>query len=182
MRRWSLISARFIVELVGVYKTAQRVRVAFELSLDIAFHLSMSMSMSISISMMMAHDRVGVISTVDFRSVVRKCRYKRKFGWTVDDGTSTPTHSLARYRIDSRYLGHQDVVIGNKKLSLGEQARVPARSPWDGTILTDQPLTETMMDYVFASLGFPHTSTSIEHPLMFTEQICNPNFCRGRTS
>eukprot|EP01087_Luapelamoeba_hula_P012510 TRINITY_DN3492_c0_g1_i2.p1 TRINITY_DN3492_c0_g1~~TRINITY_DN3492_c0_g1_i2.p1 ORF type:complete len:629 (+),score=92.71 TRINITY_DN3492_c0_g1_i2:482-2368(+) len=55
------------------------------------------------------------------------------------------------------------------------------RSAWDATdLLTRMDTQEYIFDYIFSRLGI-NTST-IDHPVLLTESVCNPNYCRKELS
>ena len=40
-------------------------------------------------------------------------------------------------------------------------------------------LQEQIFDYIFSHLGI-NTQGCVDHPLLLTEAVCNPNYCRQR--
>lgn len=68
------------------------------------------------------------------------------------------------------------------EMSAADLARMLLRSPFEKQILTNFSTLEKLLDYLFYNLGmeFPLISSPgrISHPILITECICNPNYCR----
>jgi len=45
------------------------------------------------------------------------------------------------------------------------------------TIVVDVFAQEQILDYVFSHLGID-TEGSVDHPVVMTEPVCNPGYCR----
>ena len=56
--------------------------------------------------------------------------------------------------------------------------RSNARSPFDGNVVSDFDRMETILDYIFVTLGVD--GSSIEHPIIMTEPVCVPPYSRKR--
>ena len=55
--------------------------------------------------------------------------------------------------------------------------RFQLKTPYDENVVTHFEGQELMFDYTFTHLGI-NTST-VDHPIIFTESLCNPNYSRG---
>jgi actin-related protein 5 len=53
---------------------------------------------------------------------------------------------------------------------------VNAKTPFDKDVVYNIDLEEQLLDYIFTKLGID--TESINHPILMTECICNPNFAR----
>ena len=45
-----------------------------------------------------------------------------------------------------------------------------------------QDVLENILDFTFSRLGISSQNGAVEHPVVMTEALCNPGFCRGLTS
>ncbi|KAI8391728.1 uncharacterized protein BYT42DRAFT_205879 [Radiomyces spectabilis] len=54
--------------------------------------------------------------------------------------------------------------------------RSNARSPFDSNIVSDFDRMETILDYIFLTMGID--GTSVDHPIVMTEAPCNPSYSR----
>ncbi|CCJ28673.1 unnamed protein product [Pneumocystis jirovecii] len=75
-------------------------------------------------------------------------------------------------------------LVGNDTL-VEPMARQMAKSPFDFNVVANWDLmvrniysTESLLDYVFLKMGVSG-SEKVEHPLLMTEPVCNPNYTRG---
>ncbi len=71
-------------------------------------------------------------------------------------------------------------LIGND-FSPSEYAKYNARTPFDKEVVYNFELQEQVFDYIFYKLGLSSES-SVRHPLLITECICNPNYTRKHLS
>lgn len=58
-----------------------------------------------------------------------------------------------------------------------DSSKVARRSPFDRNVVYHTQSMEHMLDYTFSHLGLANESC-IEYPLLLTEAMCNPNYCR----
>jgi len=70
--------------------------------------------------------------------------------------------------------------VGNQ-LDEIERIKLRSRTPFDGAILSYYETMEHLLDYCFLALGLDGQE-KVDHPIIFTEPPCNPNFARGRLS
>ncbi|KAL0491669.1 actin-related protein [Acrasis kona] len=99
--------------------------------------------------------------SVSFRNVVGRLR-----ATDIKSGVEIP--ELAEK--NGNYL------IGND-IDPIDYAKYNARSPFDRDVLYNHDLQEHILDYVFYKLGLLNES-SVRHPIVITEAVCNPNFAR----
>lgn len=71
-------------------------------------------------------------------------------------------------------------LVGNQIPYL-EAYRLKPRSPFDRNVVSHFPTMETLLDYTFESLGLSG-SPRVDHPVLLTEPLCNPNFSRGKVA
>ncbi|KAI9027581.1 putative chromatin remodeling complex subunit [Phycomyces nitens] len=58
--------------------------------------------------------------------------------------------------------------------------RSNARSPFDANVVSDFDRMETILDYIFITLGIK--DSRIDHPIVITEPVCNPQHSRKQMS
>lgn len=69
------------------------------------------------------------------------------------------------------------VIVGDPLLET--ETRVKIRSPFEKNCVTNLDLMENVLDYSFSKLGIEN---QVNHPVLITEPVCNPNYCRARMS
>lgn len=62
-----------------------------------------------------------------------------------------------------------------------DAGKIHKRSMFDKNVVYHVQSLEHMLDYTFGHLGLSQES-SIEYPLLLTEAMCNPNYCRSNIS
>ncbi|XP_052220577.1 actin-related protein 5-like isoform X2 [Dreissena polymorpha] len=111
--------------------------------------------------------------------VIDNGAYQCRAGWAT---SSTPDlifrNVTAKHR--SRKEKDSDVQIGNDITSF-EQLRLLMRSQFDRNIVTQYDVQEQIFDYMFSNLGV-NTDGEVPHPVLLTEAVANPNFCRQQMS
>ncbi|CAG2244814.1 ACTR5 [Mytilus edulis] len=79
-----------------------------------------------------------------------------------------------------RGIKETDTQVGNE-INTTEVAKWLIRSPFDRNIVTLYDVQEQIFDYIFSHLGL-NTDGYIDHPVVLTEPVCNPNYCRQQMS
>lgn len=82
---------------------------------------------------------------------------------------------VSKYR--DRRLMRTYTLVGNDTL-VEPMARHIAKSPFDFNIVANWDVMESVLDYVFLKLGVTGNEC-VEHSLLMTEPVCNPNYNRG---
>lgn len=62
-----------------------------------------------------------------------------------------------------------------------DAGKIHKRTMFDKDVVYHYQSLEHMLDYTFGHLGLANES-SIEYPLLMTETMCNPNYCRQNVS
>jgi actin-related protein 5 len=70
-----------------------------------------------------------------------------------------------------------ETMIGNDIVNI-EAMRFQLRTQFDRNIVTHYYLQEQIFDYIFTHLGI-NTKESVNHPIIITEALANPNYCRS---
>ncbi|XP_068148676.1 actin-related protein 5 [Drosophila tropicalis] len=113
-----------------------------------------------------------------FRNVLtkpRKDRKKEKNG-TGDAGGNPPATDASALLAE----GPAEIQVGNDITNI-EAVRAHLKSPFERNVITNWNHQEQIFDYVFTKMGF-EGSTSIDHPIVLTEALANPSFCRQQMS
>ena len=58
-----------------------------------------------------------------------------------------------------------------------EVVRSSLRNQFDRSLVSNFTYQEQLLDYGFSHLGL-HRQSSVKHPVVMTEPVCNPNYCR----
>jgi actin-related protein 5 len=69
-------------------------------------------------------------------------------------------------------------LIGNDIVNI-EAMRFQLRTQFDKNVVTHYYIQEQIFDYIFTHLGV-NTQGSVNHPIIMTEPMVNPNYCRSR--
>ncbi|KAH8310562.1 hypothetical protein KR044_001970 [Drosophila immigrans] len=113
-----------------------------------------------------------------FRNVLTKPRKDRK-----KDNNSQATDALAPPAAgaaleESKSSG--EIQVGNDITNI-EAVRAHLKSPFERNVITNWNHQEQIFDYIFSKMGF-EGKQSIDHPLVLTEALANPNVCRRQMS
>ncbi|XP_066295126.1 actin-related protein 5-like [Branchiostoma lanceolatum] len=103
--------------------------------------------------------------------------YQCKAGWASD---KEPRLIFKNVMAKGRGKKETDVQIGND-ISNIEVVRWLLKTQFDGQVVTHYDMQEQMFDYLFSHLGIS-TEGCVEHPVVMTEAVCNPNYCRQNMS
>lgn len=70
-----------------------------------------------------------------------------------------------------------NTLIGNDIVNI-EALRFQLRTQFDRNVVTHYYIQEQIFDYIFTHLGI-NTEGSVNHPIVMTEAMVNPNYCRS---
>ena len=107
--------------------------------------------------------------------------YECRAGWSFEEVpflkfrnlVGKPKTSVSK-AIDSMHL------VGDE-LNEFEASKIQKRSMFDKNVIYHYQSLEHMLDYTFGHLGLSNES-SIEYPVLMSEPMCNPNYCRQNVS
>ncbi|CDW79283.1 actin-related protein 5 [Stylonychia lemnae] len=107
--------------------------------------------------------------------------YECRAGWSFEKDpylrfrnyVAKPKTSVNK-QIDSMHL------VGDE-INEFDAGKIHKRSMFDKNVVYHVQSLEHMLDYTFGHLGLSQES-SIEYPLLLTEPMCNPNYCRSNIS
>ncbi|KAH8265199.1 hypothetical protein KR038_000293 [Drosophila bunnanda] len=69
-----------------------------------------------------------------------------------------------------------EIQVGNDITNI-EAVRAHLKSPFERNVITNWNHQEQIFDYIFTKMGF-EGQENINHPIVLTEALANPNFCR----
>ncbi|KAH8343660.1 hypothetical protein KR059_003331 [Drosophila kikkawai] len=107
-----------------------------------------------------------------FRNVLtkpRKDRKKEAIGSSEGSGTTS-----------SAVEAPAEIQVGNDITNI-EAVRAHLKSPFERNVITNWNHQEQIFDYIFTKMGF-EGQENIGHPIVLTEALANPNFCRQQMS
>ncbi|XP_070532455.1 actin-related protein 5-like isoform X2 [Ptychodera flava] len=99
--------------------------------------------------------------------------YNCKVGWAND---SHPRMQFKNVIAKQRGKKDADIQIGNDITNI-EVVRWLLKTQFDRNVVVHYEAQELIFDYIFSHLGIK-TQGSIDHPIIMTEPVCNPNYCR----
>ncbi|XP_013421729.1 actin-related protein 5-like [Lingula anatina] len=103
--------------------------------------------------------------------------YQCRAGWASDEKPKMIFKNLVARQRGKKDL---DALIGNDIGNL-EVMRWQLKSQFDRNIVTQFDLQEQVLDHLFSHLGI-NTQGQVDHPVVMTEPVCNPNHCRQQMS
>ncbi|CAO3678210.1 unnamed protein product [Rhizopus stolonifer] len=96
-------------------------------------------------------------------------------GWATERDPSLIFDNVVSKYKDCR-LNANVLAVGMDALA-DPAAKSGARSPFDSNVVCDFEKMESILDYIFLVLGI--NTTRINHPIVMTETICNPQYSRN---
>ncbi|XP_063421405.1 actin-related protein 5-like isoform X1 [Mytilus trossulus] len=109
--------------------------------------------------------------------VIDNGTYQCRAGWATSD---KPQLIFKNITAKPRGKKETDTQVGNE-INTTEVAKWLIRSPFDRNVVTLYDVQEQIFDYIFTHLGL-NTDGYIDHPVVLTEPVCNPNYCRQQMS
>lgn len=86
---------------------------------------------------------------------------------------------VSKYKDRKRAL---DVVLVGPSAYTSTESKSKARGATESGLIVAQDVLENVLDFTFSRLGISSQNGAVEHPVVMTEALCNPGFCRGLTS
>ncbi|KAI0238364.1 Actin-related protein 5 [Lamellibrachia satsuma] len=123
------------------------------------------------------HQYTDVLRNDKAAIIIDNGSYKCRAGWVTDD---QPRLIFKNVLARQRSKKDADVLIGNDISNL-EVVRWQLKTQFDRGVVTQYDIQEQVFDYVFTHLGID-TIGCIDHPIVLTEPLCNPNYCRQQMS
>ena len=77
--------------------------------------------------------------------------------------------------------GEADYICVGNDITNVEAVRSTLRSQFDHNLVTNFSNQEQVFDYSFSHLGLGE-EPSVDHPVVLTEAVCNPSYCRSLMS
>ena len=111
--------------------------------------------------------------------VIDQGAFSTKAGWACDPAPSRVFRTVVG-RPRTRSPALRPCYVGGipPEVSYGQ---ITWRSPLERDLLTHQPSQEAVLDHAFGALGVSSRG-AVPHPVVFTEPLCNPNYCRALLS
>ncbi|GIX73756.1 actin-related protein 5 [Caerostris extrusa] len=96
-----------------------------------------------------------------------------KAGWVVNEKPR-----LIFRNIGAKHRGKKEseTLVGND-ISNIETVRWLLKTQFDKNVVTQFDVQETILDHIFSHLGI-NTNGCVNHPIVMTEAVCNPNYSR----
>lgn len=99
-----------------------------------------------------------------------------RMGWAGDEHPQLVfRNAIARTR---GKRGESDYTCIGNDITNVEAVRSSLKSQFDRNIVSNFVYQEQILDYGFCHLGLGN-ETAIRHPVVMTEPVCNPSYCRG---
>ncbi|XP_055933658.1 actin-related protein 5-like [Argiope bruennichi] len=99
--------------------------------------------------------------------------YFCKAGWIINEKPPLVFRNIAAKH---RGKKESETQVGNDIKNI-ETVRWLLKTQFDKNVVTQFDVQETILDYIFSHLGI-HTSGCVNHPIVMSEAVCNPNYSR----
>ncbi|XP_065174922.1 actin-related protein 5-like [Sycon ciliatum] len=104
--------------------------------------------------------------------------YQCRAGWSRDDSPRLVFRNLVAKGRNRKEM--EAMVVGNDIGNL-ESMRWALRSPFDRNLVTHYDTQELVFDHICSRLGIS-SDGAVGHPVVLTEPVCNPPYCRSLMS
>ncbi|KAK4052358.1 Nuclear actin-protein involved in chromatin remodeling [Microbotryomycetes sp. JL201] len=99
-------------------------------------------------------------------------------GWaSLDEPCVAADNVISRHR-DRRI--NKMILLAGKAAYVDHTTRANIKSAFEGDVIINHDQLEHMLDYTFLQLGID--SGTVDHPIVMTEALCNPQFSRSQTT
>ncbi|XP_014776303.1 actin-related protein 5 [Octopus bimaculoides] len=109
--------------------------------------------------------------------VIDNGSYQCRAGWASMD---KPQLIFKNVTAKQRGKKESELQVGNDISNL-EVVRWILRTQFDRNVVTQYDVQEQVFDYIFNHLGID-TESCVDHPIVMSEALCNPNYCRQQMS
>ncbi|KAL0078786.1 hypothetical protein F4703DRAFT_1208720 [Phycomyces blakesleeanus] len=110
--------------------------------------------------------------------VIDNGSYQCRAGWASEDKPSLIFDNVvSKYK--DRKTNKTMIAVGMDTYA-DPAGRSNARSPFDSNVVSDLDRMETILDYIFITLGIK--DSRIDHSIVITEPVCNPQHSRRQMS
>eukprot|EP00160_Parvularia_atlantis_P005201 Unigene14440_Nuclearia_a/m.43538 Unigene14440_Nuclearia_a/g.43538 ORF Unigene14440_Nuclearia_a/g.43538 Unigene14440_Nuclearia_a/m.43538 type:complete len:742 (+) Unigene14440_Nuclearia_a:21-2246(+) len=111
--------------------------------------------------------------------VIDNGSYRCRAGWATDASPRFECiNASARYR--QRREGDPLYAVGGD-IPLTDWSRITYRTPFEANVVVNFDSQELVLDHVFSHLSVA-SAGRVDHPIVMTEAVCNPNHCREGVS
>lgn len=103
-------------------------------------------------------------------------------GLYSQDSNTPPLHFppiVSKYRDRKKTA---NILLVGPHANMDTESKSKARGPNENGLLVAQDVLENVLDFTFGRLGISENAGSVEHPIVMTEPLCNPGYCRGLAS
>ncbi|XP_069120696.1 actin-related protein 5-like [Argopecten irradians] len=111
--------------------------------------------------------------------VIDNGSYQCRAGWATAK-KQQPQLVFKNITAKQRGKKESDLQVGNEINNI-EVVRWILRTQFDRNLVTLYDVQEQIFDYIFTHMGIT-TESAVEHPILMTEPVCNPNYCRQQMS
>lgn len=108
--------------------------------------------------------------------VIDNGTYQCRADWATEEEPRLKFKNLVAKQRGKRNQNEVDTLIGNDITNV-EVVKWVLRSQFDRNIVTLFDIQEQVFDYIFSHLGV-NTEGCVNHPIVLTEALCNPNYNR----
>ncbi|KAG0041402.1 Nuclear actin-protein involved in chromatin remodeling [Gryganskiella cystojenkinii] len=110
--------------------------------------------------------------------VIDNGSWQCRAGWATEDKPRLVfDNQMAKFR--ERKTNSHVTYVGNDVYA-DVLARSSAKTPFDGGVMCNPEIMESVLDYIFVKLGI--STDRIDHPLVMTEPVCVPQYNRNLMS
>ena len=104
--------------------------------------------------------------------------YQCRVGWHDGEEGEHLAYKNVLAKTRKEKLKESELLVANDIANL-ESVRFNLKTPFDRNVVTQFETQEILLDYAFHHLGID-ADGKVDHPVVMSEPLGNPNFCRGR--
>ncbi|XP_014206962.1 actin-related protein 5 [Copidosoma floridanum] len=120
------------------------------------------------------------IKTEETPLVIDNGSYKCRVGWATEKEPQLVFKNLIAKPRKERGKKDGDIQVGNDITNI-EAMRFQLKTQFDKNVVTHYEAQEHVYDYIFSHLSID-TEGCVNHPIILTEALLNPNYCRNLMS
>lgn len=112
--------------------------------------------------------------------VIDNGTYQCRAGWATSEKPQLMFKNITARPKNKKVCQETDIQVGNE-INTTEMAKWLLKSQFDRNVVTQYDVQELIFDYIFSHMGI-NTDGYVNHPIVLTEAVCNPNYCRQQMS
>eukprot|EP01102_Stenamoeba_stenopodia_P011405 TRINITY_DN3499_c0_g8_i1.p1 TRINITY_DN3499_c0_g8~~TRINITY_DN3499_c0_g8_i1.p1 ORF type:complete len:730 (+),score=220.24 TRINITY_DN3499_c0_g8_i1:113-2302(+) len=116
--------------------------------------------------------------------VIDNGSYQCRAGWGSEQAPRLVFRSIVGKPKTVTKKDEANMIYVGSSLSEGDPAKITMKTPFDTNVVVNFDVQESILDHLFLHLGANNAQSTgnIDHPILMTEPVCNPNYSRKMMS